>query len=135
MKKEAAIEEMNMDKIEDEDRPGNPSVYGCPDCGGILWEMQDGDQLRFRCRVGHAYGSEGLLASQSEALDGALWSAFRALEENAGLARRLAARARQSKRDLLVKNFEAKAQAAENQAAVIRRLLLSEKLSEPVDKA
>jgi two-component system chemotaxis response regulator CheB len=135
IEKETAIEELDMNAIEDEDRPGNPSVYGCPDCGGVLWEIEEGDRLRFRCRVGHAYGGEGLLASQSESLDTALWSAFRALEENAGLARRLAARARQNKRGLLVKNFEQKAQAAEEQAAVIRRLLLSDKLSAPVDKA
>jgi len=40
--------------------PGEPSPYSCPDCGGVLWELKDGELLRFRCRVGHAYTSETL---------------------------------------------------------------------------
>jgi two-component system chemotaxis response regulator CheB len=129
MKKETEIEAMNMNTIEDEVKPGTPSVFGCPDCGGILWELQDGELLRFRCRVGHAYGSDGLLAAQAEALDSALWSAFRALQENAVLARRLADRARKNKHDRLVDTFEERAQAAEKQAELIQQLLLGDKVS------
>jgi two-component system, chemotaxis family, protein-glutamate methylesterase/glutaminase len=127
MQKESEIEAMNMGTIEDEEKPGTPSVFGCPECGGVLWELEDGELLRFRCRVGHAFGAEGLLSTQSEALDTALWSAFRALEENAALARRLAERARQKQRTNSAKIFERRAQAAERQAEVIREVLLSEK--------
>src|SRR5438067_1207378 len=31
--------------------PGEPSPYSCPECGGVLWELKDGELLRFRCRV------------------------------------------------------------------------------------
>ena len=72
-----------------------PAVHAhLPECGGLLFEAADGDLLHFRCHVGHAFSEETLLAAQSDALEGALWGAVRALEEKAELARRLAERAR-----------------------------------------
>jgi two-component system chemotaxis response regulator CheB len=135
MQKESEIEAMDMGTIEDEEKPGTPSVFGCPECGGVLWELQDDELLRFRCRVGHAYGAEGLLAAQSESLDTALWSAFRALEENAALCRRLAQQARKNQRTKSAKLFEGRAEAAQRQADAIRRVLLTEKTDNPVDTA
>jgi two-component system chemotaxis response regulator CheB len=132
MEKEAEIEEMDMAAIEDEEKPGTPSVFGCPECGGVLWELRDEELLRFRCRVGHAFGAEGLLAAQSESLDTALWSAFRAPEENAALVRRLAEQARQNQRINSARMFEERAKTAEQQADAIRQVLL--KTSNPVDK-
>ncbi|HYV65077.1 MAG TPA: chemotaxis protein CheB, partial [Myxococcales bacterium] len=41
---------------EGETPPGEPSEFACPACGGVLNEVHDGHILRFRCRVGHAYG-------------------------------------------------------------------------------
>jgi two-component system, chemotaxis family, protein-glutamate methylesterase/glutaminase len=131
MKKESEIEAMNMDTINDEEKPGTPSVFGCPECGGVLWELQDGELLRFRCRVGHAFGADGLLEAQSESLDTALWSAFRALEENAALARRLAEQARKNQRTNSAKIFEQRAKEVEQQAEVIRQLLLSNVQTSP----
>src|SRR5215475_5875224 len=125
MQKESEIEAMDMATIEDEEKPGTPSVFGCPECGGVLWELQEGELLRFRCRVGHAYGAEGLFAAQSESLDTALWSAFRALEENASLARRLAEQAKKNQRTHSAKMFERRAKEVEGQADVIRQLLLT----------
>jgi two-component system chemotaxis response regulator CheB len=78
--KEAAIEALDLAAIENGERPGTPSTFACPECGGTLWELQEGELTRFRCRVGHAFSPDSLLAEQSEALETALWSAFRALE-------------------------------------------------------
>jgi two-component system chemotaxis response regulator CheB len=129
MRKETEIEAMDMSTIEDRDKPGTPSVFGCPECGGTLWELNDGELLRFRCRVGHAYGPDGLFAAQSEGHDKALWSAFRALEENAALARRLAERARNNKHNSAAEKFEQRARATEEQAKLIHDSLLSGKIS------
>jgi two-component system chemotaxis response regulator CheB len=125
MDKETRIEAMDEEAFEDDDKPGTPSAYGCPDCGGVLWELQDGDRLRYRCRVGHAFSADGLLRNQGESLEAALWSAFRILQENAALARRLCERARSNNHTEVAEKFAKKSELAEDQAELIRELLLS----------
>lgn len=71
---------------------GEVSSYVCPNCGGALWEHDDDELLRFRCRTGHAYSPESLMEVNGQALDDALWGAYRALLERAALARRMSDR-------------------------------------------
>jgi two-component system, chemotaxis family, protein-glutamate methylesterase/glutaminase len=40
------------------DRIGRRSVMSCPDCNGVLWEIDEDDVVRYRCHVGHAYTAE-----------------------------------------------------------------------------
>jgi two-component system chemotaxis response regulator CheB len=129
LKHEVKIEAMNMEAIENDARPGQPSAFACPECGGVLWELHGDEMLRFRCRVGHAFGPEALIAAQADQLDGALWSALRALEENASLNRRLAGRARGRKAEVSAAAFETRARNAEEQAEIIRRVLSDGKAS------
>ena len=95
MEMRVEIAAFDLDAIQAEERPGKPSGFGCPDCGGSLWEIQEGELIRFRCRVGHAWTANSLLAGQSEGVETALWTAFRALEERAALCNRIAERLRQ----------------------------------------
>jgi two-component system chemotaxis response regulator CheB len=104
-------------------QPGRPSLYTCPDCHGTLWELQDGQFVHYKCRTGHQFSPESLLDSQSEALEGALWGAMRALEEKASLARRLSLRAQERAHALAASRFEAQAEDAERSVDVIRALL------------
>lgn len=69
---------------------GTPSVFACPECHGVLWELKDGDLVQFRCRVGHIYGSDSLAKELSHGSEAALWAAMRALEEKAAMQRRIA---------------------------------------------
>jgi two-component system chemotaxis response regulator CheB len=104
-------------------QPGVPSTMACPECHGVLWEVKDGELVRFRCRVGHAYSDEALLVHQSEQLEAALWTALRALEEHTALGRRLAARANSRGHAHSAAVFTEQAMDAEHHASVIRNVL------------
>jgi two-component system chemotaxis response regulator CheB len=107
-----------------EEAPGTRSPFSCPTCGGGLWQAHDGDVLRYRCRVGHAFGAESLLHAQSEDLDDALWTALRALHERADLARRVSKRVRARGTSVRrIAHYERIVEEAEGSGRVIRELL------------
>jgi two-component system chemotaxis response regulator CheB len=133
MEMETRIENMDEEAFEDDDKPGTPSVYGCPDCGGVLWELQDDQRLRYRCRVGHAFSADGLVRSQGESLEAALWSAFRILQENAALSRRLCERARTNNQVAVAEKFHNKSRIVEQHAELIRQLLLSGQIKDEAE--
>jgi len=134
MEIESDLAEAKMAVLDKDERSGQPSSFGCPECGGTLWEVEEGALLRFRCRIGHAYSVQSLLAQQSNSLEDALWSALRALEEKSSLARRVAGRMRGQNHGLSAKRLEENANSAEESAAVIRQVLLNgikDNLAEP----
>ena len=77
--------------------PGGGQHYSCPECGGVLEEIEESGMLRFRCRVGHQYSPDSLLEDQGEAVEKALWAAIRNLEEQAEFSERLAPNSRNKK--------------------------------------
>ena len=115
-----------MSEERDERLSGAPSVFTCPDCNGTLWELQEGDLLHFRCRVGHAFSEDGMHNGYSESVEAALWSAVRALEESAQLERTLAHQAMLRKDRASAGRYNDIASGREEQASTIRRMLLSE---------
>jgi two-component system chemotaxis response regulator CheB len=121
---ETSYAALERDAVERESPPGEPSAYSCPACGGVLWEVEDGDVLRFRCRVGHAYTADSALDDQAEGVDAALWAALRALHERASLAERIAARVRSQGSETTGKRFDRIGREALDQAELIRTVLL-----------
>ncbi len=121
---EVRLAELDMSEVENEIRNGNPSPYACPECGGVLWEIDQSGLLRFRCRVGHAYTARHLRAEQRHAIEAALWAALRALEESASLYKRMAERARISKHDQSLRVYEERAENAENNSRTLREYLV-----------
>lgn len=103
------------------DRPGRPAAMTCPDCNGAMFEIDDGNVIRFRCRVGHAWSPQSLLLEQVEAAEAALWAAIRTLEEKAALHRNLADRP--DRVNLARQYHEERAEEADASAAVLRDLL------------
>jgi two-component system, chemotaxis family, protein-glutamate methylesterase/glutaminase len=86
--------------------------------------MREDAMLRYRCRVGHAYTADSLIAEQSLHLEAALWAALRGLEEKAALARRLAERARERRHIMLADRYAEQERDAHQHAAVIRDLIM-----------
>jgi two-component system chemotaxis response regulator CheB len=110
--------------LTDHELPGKPSVFTCPECGGVLFELSDEPGLRFRCHVGHGYTAEGLAHGQEKQIEDALWSAVRALEESAALRDRV--RARMGTHDALQPvqtSLARQIRASKRRAETLRRLL------------
>ena len=113
------------DKTDQEqgDRMNESSVLSCPDCGGVLWEMREGQLIRYRCHVGHAYTLHSLAAGKAEALETAMWTAVRMFRERGMLSRRAATRARERGMEFLVANLEGRAEDADRCATLIEGML------------
>jgi two-component system chemotaxis response regulator CheB len=58
-----------------------PSMYTCPECGGVLHTIEEGRTQRFRCHTGHGYTKEALLEDCTRSVESSLWEAVRRLHE------------------------------------------------------
>jgi two-component system chemotaxis response regulator CheB len=120
LKYEVEVARTGRGSMDEMDEIGRRSVLGCPDCGGVMWEIDEGDLSRFRCHVGHTYTAELMSLALDENLQRALASAVRALEERAALARKLYSQAKASGHRLLAQTWAAKAKEFEHETDIIR---------------
>jgi two-component system chemotaxis response regulator CheB len=103
---------------------GEPSSYACPECHGVLLQLQEGERIRFRCHTGHAYSSDSLLAEITERIDEALWNSIRSIEESVMLLRHLALHAREHNGGS-AEQFEKKAEEAQRRADLVRQAVMN----------
>jgi two-component system chemotaxis response regulator CheB len=115
---------------QDREEAGIPSDLTCPACGGSLRESRVEEVVHFRCRTGHAYSPETLLAEQTDVIEEALWAAVRALEENAALARRMERRLGGRASHAIEARYSRRAAEAEQHAETLRRILMVEQREE-----
>ena len=92
LKHEASIAERVVGTVEEVDQIGHLVPITCPNCGGNLWEMNEGRVLRYRCHTGHAFTADALLRHSQQTLEESLWVALRMLEERKSLLGGMAAR-------------------------------------------
>ncbi|HEU4976074.1 MAG TPA: chemotaxis protein CheB [Baekduia sp.] len=92
----------------------------CPECGGSLFEDHEAGVSHVRCHVGHRFSVRSLLAAHAEAVERALWTSVRSLEDRATLLRRMADRARQTGSTISAARFDTQAIDAIEQASSVR---------------
>jgi two-component system chemotaxis response regulator CheB len=109
---------------------GEPSLYACPECHGVLLQVKgEGEgQARFRCHTGHAYSIESLLSEMQEKTEDSLWSAIRALEEHVLLLRHLAEHV--SGEPEAARQLKERADQAQQHAQLVRRAVLAQPTAE-----
>lgn len=120
---EAAIAAQELDDMRRETQLGTPAPFSCPECGGGLWELADGDMLRYRCHLGHAYTADAMLGEKGEEAERLLTRLLRSQRDRAELTRRMAERERAAQRSDLATGLEARARAYEENAALFQKLL------------
>jgi two-component system chemotaxis response regulator CheB len=120
---EVAMAEMAADSFHAAHRPGTSSGLSCPDCHGVLFAIGEQDFVRFRCRVGHAWSVQSLLAEHRTAVEAALWMALRALEEKAALCVDMSDRAASGGAPISARRFSEQAAEARDAAELLRGLL------------
>src|SRR5262249_40067647 len=60
------------------DAPSAPTVFRCPECGGAIWELEDGgEETAYACHVGHTYSVDRMLEATGNEVERALWTAVR----------------------------------------------------------
>ncbi|WP_051377436.1 chemotaxis protein CheB [Paraburkholderia dilworthii] len=84
---ETRIARTGRSSVKDLEQLGQHSSLTCPECGGVVWRVGEGQPLRYRCHTGHAFSAASLNHRQSESTEEALWSAVRRLDEELILAK------------------------------------------------
>lgn len=103
---------------------GQPSLYTCPECHGVLLRMAEPSLVRFRCHTGHAFTLASLLAALNESVEQALWNTVRLLDEQVFLLHLLTQEGQPTVPDELAQAVVAQVEATEAQRQVLRHLVL-----------
>ena len=94
----------------------------CPNCGGVLWELDKADVQRYRCHTGHSFTATTLLTRQSEKIEETLWISLRMFEECKNLLSNLA---RKDTRQKGQRTYAERAKEADVHIERIRNMLLA----------
>jgi two-component system chemotaxis response regulator CheB len=102
---------------------GQVSKYTCPDCHGVLVQIEEGRIVRFRCHTGHAFSLKTLITEINEAMDKGLWDTLRAGEERMMLMRQMADLAEKAGANERAAQCRFQADESEKRLQPIRQLL------------
>lgn len=101
-----------------------PSALSCPDCQGVMSEVNNGRPLRFRCQIGHAHTAETLAADIAD-IGGAIHVAMRMVEERVTLVERMALDARATGRPAVAELFDARLDEYRRYADTLRQAAIT----------
>jgi two-component system chemotaxis response regulator CheB len=102
---------------------GEQVPYNCPNCGGVLWQLNAIGVVRYRCHTGHSYTGKALLTSQTEKIEETLWISLRMFEERKNLLNNLA---RDETYASMKRSYSEQAKATQIHIERIRAMLLAE---------
>jgi two-component system chemotaxis response regulator CheB len=120
---EALIAERVLSDVTRVNGLGEQVPYNCPNCGGILWEMEASKLQRYRCHTGHSFTARALLTSQSEKIEETIWVALRMFEERKNLLNNMA---KKENIPSLKRSYSEQATATQIHIERIRAMLLAE---------
>ena len=123
IKTEALIAERVLSDVAQVDGLGNQVPYNCPNCGGVLWEMNDPKVQRYRCHTGHSFTASALVDSQTEKIEETLWVSLRMFEERKNLLNNMAQKETHTREK---RSLSQRAKETEIHIERIRAMLLSE---------
>jgi two-component system chemotaxis response regulator CheB len=107
---------------------GKVSAFTCPDCHGVLVQIEEGSVVRFRCHTGHAFSFKTLLAEINLAIDKGLWDTLRAIEERILLLGQMAEAASASGGPKEAAECRGEADAAKARVDALREMVLDGQL-------
>jgi two-component system chemotaxis response regulator CheB len=110
----AAESDLNGDEKE-------PPGISCPECGGALLRVKDGETVQFRCHVGHNFSMESFSEAHADAVERALWVALRRLNEQRAIQRSLSETSNANPE--LKKRYLENAAAAEHDMRLLHEVL------------
>jgi two-component system chemotaxis response regulator CheB len=112
--KENSAQEAGIRKL------GEPSIFTCPECHGVLLQLSEGDRIRYRCHTGHAYSVDSLLSDLTEKIGESLWNSVRSIQEAVMLMRHIAKHLGESQDLNTVELLLRKADEAERRGNAVR---------------
>jgi len=115
-------------------RGGKSAIYSCPDCSGVLWQIEENGITYFQCHVGHRLSPEVLLIRKSDELETALWSCVRTLQERVTLNFQLAAQMRDKGQEEGAARAEEKAEIDKSTMRILREQIL-DTIPNPLEQA
>lgn len=109
--------------IERMDEIATRAPLSCPECNGGLWEMS-AQPLRYRCHTGHSYTAKTMRDSQDEALEAAVWTVLRAMQEKKVLLARLQKDASDGGHHAAAANLQESVDLIKTKAESLKRLFV-----------
>ncbi|RJF95115.1 chemotaxis protein CheB [Noviherbaspirillum saxi] len=120
---EGRFDRRQKSSMEELDRIGVPSGFTCPECQGLLWEINEASPGHFRCHTGHVFTEQGLNTAQDSLIEEAVWAAVRALHEKQKLLQRLAKAVGIADRHDAAREHVAAANSLAEHAEILRKLV------------
>jgi two-component system chemotaxis response regulator CheB len=105
---------------------GKLTPYTCPECQGVLSQLNEGDLVRYRCHTGHAYSADALMLSLTENIEDNLYKAMRGMDEAIMLLNHIGDRLAEANQPRPAAVYFQKAKEAEERSQLLRKAILKQ---------